>query len=393
VLKTNYAPIQDLRRFRVHSKQFDYAQLQLMLQQLYDNVINSKHFIVKYQDDDGDLITIANDLDLQEAFRWISEQNRTNKDQKRLLPLHLVVISADSAPSSKQKLVDVTDIFIQQLKNLQISSPDSNCASFNPATPGESKKGQKKTALIMGSEWRGILTYLDEDQEKFPLILRIDKVKGEFVEGLICWPSLGGAVTKWLGKRCLKYNCLKFTEYEAVIGEENVELPADYTCEISADKMNGFLLDPANKGKSLEEQKNTTLASFQLQFSGLQTDDGFLEAIRESNSNLPSLNSKKRKYGLVNNSNIEAPSVNDRMSSFLKLTAGSDCWYQKKRIRTDDGKETKTTTTTTPTIFRQSCPNCREPLSEKVDISGNTIMGCSSYPRCMPRYYDSDDEY
>jgi len=41
--------------------------------------------------------------------------------------------------------------------------------------------------------------------------------------------------------------------------------------------------------------------------------------------------------------------------------------------------------------YNESCPNCGEPMMEKLSISGEKVMGCRKYPRCYPRDYDSSD--
>jgi len=238
VLKTNFE--KDLRRFRVESKTFNHAQLQDLLQQLYGK--HQSNFVLKYQDEEGDMITIGNDLDLGEAFRWITERNRienTTKNQYKLVPLHIVVMSESSDNMDSSHLVGITNLFLEKLKNLTISSSEESTKTHT--TTSDSTSSSSYNQIMVNTEWRGSLTYLDEEKENFPFVLRITRVKGKFIEGLIHWETLD-AVTKWLGKTRAKNNKFIFREYEAVSGEDNVALPSNYTCELVGDTIKGHLI-------------------------------------------------------------------------------------------------------------------------------------------------------
>jgi len=178
------------------------------------------------------------------------------------------------------QLVGITDLFLAQMKNLTISSTDEKTTTLSDTTHSSSY-----TQIMVNTEWRGNLTYLDKDKECFPFVLRITKIQKKFIEGLIHWVSLD-AVTKWLGKTQEKSNKFIFREYEAVSGAENVELPTNYTCELVGDTILGHLL-------ASEKKKSKKIASLELKFAGIDTPhDGFLELIVNSQN---SGNSQKKK--------------------------------------------------------------------------------------------------
>jgi len=243
---------------------------------------------------------------------------------------------------------------------------------------------------MVNTEWRGNLTYLEEEKESFPFVLRITKVQKKFIEGLIHWVSLD-AVTKWLGKTQEKSNKFIFREYEAVSGAENVEVPANYACELVGDSIKGHLLSSGKKNSK-------KIATLELKFAGLDTPhDGFLELFVSQNSRNCGNPQKKRKFDLFTNNSTEGPSYQDRISHFKKLTENSAYWYQRVRPRDAEKemgkntemeieKERKTPEKTLP------CPNCGNPMTDKITLSGEKIVACPNYPHCFARY-DSDDEF
>jgi len=196
------------------------------------------------------MITVGNDLDLEEAFRWITERNRlenTTIGKHKLVPLHIVVMSESSDNMDcSAHLVGITNLFLEQLKNLTISSSEEKTKT----TTSDSISPSSYNQIMVNTEWRGSLTYLDDEKENFPFVLRITRVKGKFIEGLIHWESLD-AVTKWLGKTRAKNNKFIFREYEAVSGEDNVALPSNYSCELVGDTIKGYLLSEKKRPKSL----------------------------------------------------------------------------------------------------------------------------------------------
>eukprot|EP01113_Clastostelium_recurvatum_P040758 TRINITY_DN6373_c0_g1_i1.p1 TRINITY_DN6373_c0_g1~~TRINITY_DN6373_c0_g1_i1.p1 ORF type:complete len:439 (+),score=129.21 TRINITY_DN6373_c0_g1_i1:33-1319(+) len=98
--------------------------------------------------------------------------------------------------------------------------------------------------LVGGSEWMGVCSY-PADDEYFNFTLKVDSVKGDAVLGTIEWPTLS-AKTKFKGT--LKGNDFTFQEYEAIAGEDEVQLPADYTGKLTDDKtIAGDLGDKASK--------------------------------------------------------------------------------------------------------------------------------------------------
>jgi len=223
--------------------------------------------------------------------------------------------------------------------------------------------------LLANTEWRGQLTYLNSG-ESFPLTLRVLKSKNRTKEGLMYWSSLD-AVTQWLGKLNSKEGKFKFTEYEAVSGAENVELPADYVCEVYGNTFKGFLIDPKTK---------SNVACLDLKFAGIESrEDGFLEL--HTNPELK----KKRKYNLVAGSSLEIPSIQDRVNAFRKLTKNSAYWYQIVDPNKPKTAEKPVKKSDPPA---KSCPRCAEPIVEKYDVDGKKILACAKYPHCYGNEYD-----
>jgi len=220
----------------------------------------------------------------------------------------------------------------------------------------------------MYTEFRGKLEYINNG-ESFPLIMRVLKSSKRTKEGIIYWTSLN-AVTKWLGKVNPKVGTFKFIEYEALYGEENIELPANYSCQIYGNSITGFFLDSTT---------NEKVATLDLKFT--DTD-------QEPSPQLPPLEIPKLlKYNLVTSSNLGSPTIQDHLNTFRKLTQNSACWYKiaDKNVQT----QTKSSKPKTEEDQRpvRSCPNCAEPLVEKFDIEGKKIIVCANYPHCYGPYY------
>jgi len=357
--------------------------LQALLQKLYE--CKNHDFVIKYQDDEGDMITIGNELDLEEAFRWSSERNAKElKNNGRLVPLHLVIINGTMKDDdSTSSLVGITDLFIESMKSMSISEgsqtsqPTQITIPEQQSVPTQSEPLMEivntlengTSELLANTEWRGHLTYLNSG-ESFPLTLRVLKSKNRTKEGLMYWSSLD-AVTQWLGKVNSKEGKFKFTEYEAVSGKENVDLPADYICEVYGNTFKGFLVDPKTK---------SNVACLDLKFAGIESrEDGFLEL--HSNPELK----KKRKFNLVAGSSLEMPSIQDRVNAFRKLTKNSAYWYQ---IVDPNKPKTSEKPVKKSVELAQSCSKCAEPLVEKYDVDGSKIIACANYPHCYGDEYD-----
>ncbi len=103
--------------------------------------------------------------------------------------------------------------------------------------------------------------------------------KNTVVDGTITWPTLNDAITKFLGM-VDKNNNFKFREYEAIRGEDEVELPANYKGKI---RENGIIegqvlvpqeitteSDDKSNGKK-KKIKKKVYPTFRLQFGGIRT--------------------------------------------------------------------------------------------------------------------------
>jgi hypothetical protein len=372
ILKTSY--VNDIRRFRIDKNTFNFSQLYKLLKKLYDY---DSDFIIKYQDDEGDMITMGNDLDLEESFRWNTERNQANTE--KVIPLHLVIIQdkKTQVDNNNSSLVGITDLFIEKMKNMNIKDPTAQAQSNDvnrqtdplPSMELVNALDSGPGELLSNTEWRGQLTYMNSG-ESFVLVMRVLKSKSKTKEGIIYWSSLD-AVTQWLGTFNSKTGKFKFSEYEAVSGADNVELPANYSCEIYGNTLKGFLIDSNTKDK---------VACLDLKFAGIESnEDGFLELQTNPEG------VKKRKFNLVTSSSLESPSIQDRVNAFRKLTKNSKNWYQIVNPNKPKTSQPKPTEEDKPI---KSCPKCSEPFVEKFDINGKKIIVCTNYPHCYGDEYD-----
>jgi len=341
VIKARFS--QDLREFRLKSEDINFTGLSSALKQLY-NLPNA--FTVKYRDQDGDLVTIACDEDLKAAIKWITQT--TNKDDQQKL-VHLFVISK-SNDDDRLLLHGITNMLIK----LSITDKDSSEQVFLPK----------------GSEWRGNCEY--PNGEKFPLTINILKVDGKTIEGTIKWESLD-SITRFLG--IVAKSKLKFTEYEAICGPENVQIPMNYTAVINQNTISG---------KVLSDDK----ATFNVEFIGIDDKiEGFIEMAQST------MRRSKRKYNLWTNNSLEPPTVEDQQGAFKKLVSNSVCWYDK----TKRGELEPRPKEEDPKDVRKSCPGCGLPMFEQPNEKdpSQKIVACSNYPFCRPSNwldldYDSD---
>jgi len=210
ILKTSY--VNDIRRFRIDDKStFNFRQLYNLLQKLYDY---SREFTIKYQDDEGDMITIGNDLDLVEACRWNSEFNQNHKE--KVTPLHLVIIQdKNKKEDNTSSLVGITDLFIEKMKNMNINDPnevrstDTIPLSMELVNVLDNGPGE----LLSNTEWRGQLTYMNSG-ESFALTLRVflkfkKKQKKELFIGILWMQLLNGWVHLILKKEYLNFQNMR----------------------------------------------------------------------------------------------------------------------------------------------------------------------------------------
>jgi len=226
--------------------------------------------------------------------------------------------------------------------------------------------------LLVGTEWQGLLTY--NSNETYPMILTVIKQnENKTYEGIIDWPSLK-STTKWLGT--IKKDAFKFIEYEAIKGEENIELPNNYKSIIIGNLINGQIYrnNGNDNDNDTNQQKGEEKPTFCLKFNGINSkNEGFLEL--QSNQNK---NNKKRRYNLVNNNSLDGPTIEDRHLAFLKLVSGADYWY-KKSTKIFEGSKNREK----EEPVGKSCRNCGQPIIERVDLNGNKIMDCPDYPDCV----------
>jgi hypothetical protein len=360
VIKTVYTD--DIRRFRITPNNFNYAQLVDIFQQIYKDSFNQK--VIKYQDDEGDLITVANDTDLREAFNWSLEQIRKNP---KLNPLRLIIMDMKEKQEENDvvspRLLGITDI-TQMFQKLSINGEENMEEDTTLVMDG----------LMRGTQWKGIAYYMDGDKttESFPFTINITMIKDNVVEGNIIWESLDSC-TLFLGEIKNK-NTFIFREYEAVYGEDNIELPNNYKGILEKNQIKGSIIN----------QKN---AFFQVSFVGIYSNDDGMLALPNI---IPLPYNPKRKYNLENLNNSDTPTLNDKIKTFKKLTEGAPSWYDKTPNTNEKLEPRKKAR---KAKYAESCNGCGLPLYEKYLTPQSTkkVKVCANYPRCKVNDDSSED--
>jgi len=336
----------DERELKVKSEDMSFDALFAILYELYPDLPND--FLIKYRDDEGDLVTVGCDRDISEAFKWISK-----KKEESTRTLHLFLISQDE--EHKNISHGITNLFLK----LSLEEKDNRIS-----------------LLIKGSQWDGECKY--PDGSIFPFAIRIDNCNDNTLEGIISWKSLN-AVTKFLEKIVgVENNGIKLREYEALRGEDEVELPTNYQGQIEGNKIWGSIIPKRKKDES---------ATFTLEFSGINSKKEGLFALLSSSKH-------KRKFNLVTNNSAEGPTADDQRSAFKKLVGSSEYWYDRTKrgeLQPRSKEEIK------KEGYRKSCPHCAAPMFDqpKRGDPTKTVLGCPSYPYCKEnvRSYYSDSDY
>lgn len=120
------------------------------------------------------------------------------------------------------------------------AAPPPKKAKTDPATaPGPAAFLPPHAALKPKTCWMGVCSY---ESDKYPFTLTLVTVMGNAVEGTIDWPTLNNAKTKFKGT--ISGTNIRFEEYEAIQGGEDVVLPASYKGQLdptSADSITGIV--------------------------------------------------------------------------------------------------------------------------------------------------------
>ena len=69
IIKANFG--EDIRRIPIHNDDLTYDELVLMMQRVYRGVIPAdQELVLKYKDEDGDLVSLADTNDLSYAIQY-----------------------------------------------------------------------------------------------------------------------------------------------------------------------------------------------------------------------------------------------------------------------------------------------------------------------------------
>ncbi|KAF2068272.1 hypothetical protein CYY_010401 [Polysphondylium violaceum] len=165
------------------------------------------------------------------------------------------VVAKDAIDTSvyivSQKPVPIPAPIIQQFQqqaaaattnnNTTTSTPSSSAtntptkASTTSTTTGNPSLVPNASYLIKDSQWMGVFT--TDEKEHYTFVFTVDDVQGDKLEGTMSWPTLNDSLTKYRGT--IKGTQFDFEEYEIVRGEDDVEVPNNYTSVVYGDTIQG----------------------------------------------------------------------------------------------------------------------------------------------------------
>jgi len=126
------------------------------------------------------------------------------------------------------------------------SSSDSDSKDEDGDGNGAPLKKQNIEAVVVdnsvvssNSEWMGVCVAVDKST--YPFVLTITSRTNDDLEGTIHWPTVGDTLTKIRGS--MKSDEMKFEEYEAIRGEDNIEIPQNYDGKLTGNSVSGTLTD------------------------------------------------------------------------------------------------------------------------------------------------------
>eukprot|EP00026_Physarum_polycephalum_P001027 Phypoly_transcript_01028.p2 GENE.Phypoly_transcript_01028~~Phypoly_transcript_01028.p2 ORF type:complete len:365 (-),score=58.56 Phypoly_transcript_01028:2678-3727(-) len=259
--------------------------------------------------------------------------------------------SADIKKATGLSIPVVSFSFIDKsIANNAREKPENHKVDTSAGDAGPSAKKQKVDDTASGihkdSEWMGVT--IGSDASAYPFVLEITAMEdnGQKFSGTIKWPTLGkGAVTKVRGT--VQGDEVKFEEYEAVSGADDVELPMYYTGKLTGDKLNGKLKDSTGEESTFNLSKiksksgiTTAIKTKDLtQYVGLPklaaktTVQGVLTLSYNYTVRLTSLASDGKVEG-----SISWPSVAAE-TKFVGTVNDSDLVFEENKILKGDGIE------------------------------------------------------
>jgi len=102
-----------------------------------------------------------------------------------------------------------------------------------PSTDSTGKAAAESSGLPcvidVPSAWMGVCSYGGGDD--FPFRLEVSTYKAKKITGQVSWPTLKSAKTKMRGT--IERNVVKFEEYEAISGADDVQIPSFYSGVLS----------------------------------------------------------------------------------------------------------------------------------------------------------------
>lgn len=120
---------EDIRRVPIHNEDITYDELLLMLQRLFPQHINSKdEVLLKYKDEDGDLITIADGSDLVYAKAYNRTLNITIFVKGRDIP----ALNMSSVRSIRSELTIIRDRINRLLEKVESVYPEPTKPAPSP---------------------------------------------------------------------------------------------------------------------------------------------------------------------------------------------------------------------------------------------------------------------
>jgi len=144
------------------------------------------------------------------------------------------------AEDAKIPVVKEAYVFDSVAKKKRLNPDDFKVGADDQSGPSTKKQkiGVDNSVIAGNSEWNGVCISKDDT---YVMKLVVKDRKDDDIEGIINWPGVGNALTKFKGK--IADDKVTFEEYEAVTGQDDVELPQYYEATLSGTNLTGKMKD------------------------------------------------------------------------------------------------------------------------------------------------------
>ncbi|KYQ96930.1 BRCT domain-containing protein [Tieghemostelium lacteum] len=139
------------------------------------------------------------------------------------------------------KLLDDKSYLVdKQPVPVPVATPVATVTTTSPPKSIGQLSPKDSSYFVVGTEWAGVCT--DENGEPYVFNMTVESFKDNQYHGCIQWVTLNSSVTKYKGTVGADHS-FNFQEYEIVKGQDEVEVPSDYTSFIYGDTISGTVND------------------------------------------------------------------------------------------------------------------------------------------------------